>query len=72
MKNKLKVGYLVTGRLKSTRLPEKLLLEIKGKTVITHMIDRLKLAKNVDEIIICTSTIKQDRPLGELAKKNNV
>ena len=36
------------------------------------MIDRLKLAKNVDEIIICTSTSKQDRPLGDLAKKNNV
>ena len=72
MKDKLKVGYLVTGRLKSTRLPEKLLLEIKGKTVISHMIDRLKLAKNVDEIIICTSTSKQDRPLGELEKNNNV
>jgi len=72
VKDKLKVGYLVTGRLKSTRLPEKLLLEIKGKAVISHMIDRLKLAKNVDEIIICTSTSKQDRTLGELAKKNNV
>ena len=52
MKDKLKVGYLVTGRLKSTRLPRKLLLEIKGKPVISHMIDRIKLAKNVDEIII--------------------
>jgi len=72
VKDKLKVGYLVTGRLKSTRLPEKLLLEIKGKSVISHMIDRLKLAKNVDEIIICTSTSKQDKPLAELAKKNNV
>ena len=36
------------------------------------MLDRLKLAKNVDEIIICTSTEDQDRPLGELAKENNV
>ncbi len=72
MKDKLKVGYLVTGRLKSTRLPGKLLLEIKGKAVISHMIDRLKLAKNVDEIIICTSTSEQDRALGELANKNNV
>ena len=72
MQDKIKVGYLVTGRLKSTRLPKKLLLEIKGKTVISHMIDRLKLAKNVDEIIICTSTNDQDKSLGELAKENNV
>ena len=68
----MKVGYLVTARLKSTRLPRKLLLEIKGKSVISHMLDRLKLANNVDEIIICTSTEDQDRPLGELAKENNV
>jgi spore coat polysaccharide biosynthesis protein SpsF len=72
VKDKLKVGYLVTARLKSTRLPRKLLLKIKEKSVISHMLDRLKLANNVDEIIICTSTEDQDRPLGDLAKENNV
>jgi len=72
VKDKMKVGYLVTARLKSTRLPRKLLLEIKGKSVISHMIDRLKLANNVDEIILCTSITKQDKPLGVLAKENNV
>ncbi|MBT6230687.1 MAG: NTP transferase domain-containing protein, partial [Candidatus Scalindua sp.] len=72
MKDKMKVGYLVTGRLKSTRLPRKLLLEIKGKPIISHMIDRLKLANKVDEIIICTSINKQDKPLGGIAKENNI
>ena len=68
----MKVGYLITGRLKSTRLPGKLLLKVKGKPILSHMIDRLKLAKNVDEIIICTSINKQDKPLGSLAKENNI
>ena len=68
----MKVGYLITGRLKSTRLPRKLLLNVKGKSILSHMIDRLKLAKNVDEIVICTSVNKQDKPLGSLAKENNV
>ena len=68
----MKVGYLITGRLKSTRLPKKLLLKVKGKPILSHMIDRLKLAKNVDEIIICTSDNEQDRPLGILAKENNI
>ena len=36
------------------------------------MIDRLKLAKSVDEIIICTSSNEQDKPLGTLAKENKV
>jgi len=65
----MKVGYLITGRLKSTRLPGKLLLEIKGKPILSHMIDRLKLAKNVDEIVICTSDNEQDMPLGRIARK---
>tara|TARA_B110000008_G_scaffold266106_1_gene291935 strand:- start:8437 stop:10230 length:1794 start_codon:yes stop_codon:yes gene_type:complete len=70
--NNIKVGFLITGRLKSTRLPKKLLLKIKGKAMISHMLDRLKLAKNVNEIIICTSTEEQDIPLGELSKENNI
>jgi len=72
VKDKMKVGYLVTARLKSKRLPRKLLLEIKGKPVISHMIDRIKLAQNVDEIIICTSSKKQDALLGEIAIENSV
>ena len=68
----MKVGYLITGRLKSTRLPKKLLLEIKGKPIISHMIDRLKLANQVDEIIICSSINDQDKPLADIAKQNGI
>ena len=35
----MKIGYLIIGRLKSTRLPNKLLLDIKGKPVISHLLD---------------------------------
>ncbi len=68
----MKVGYLITARLKSTRLPRKLLREIKGKPVLGHMLDRLKLATKVDEIVVCTSPSAEDRPLVELAAANGV
>jgi spore coat polysaccharide biosynthesis protein SpsF len=68
----LKVGFLVTARLKSTRLPEKLLKEVCGRPMLTHMIDRLKHAKKVDQIIICTSTNTQDDRLADLAKAEKV
>lgn len=68
----MKTGYLIIGRLKSTRLPNKLLIDIKGKPIISHLLDRLKLAKKIDEIIICTSTLEQDKPLEKIAKDNNV
>jgi len=71
-KKELKVGFLITGRLKSIRLPKKLLLEVEGKPILSHMLDRLKLSSSVDKIVICTSTEDQDIPLGKIAKENGV
>jgi len=71
MKN-LNVGFLITGRLKSTRLKRKILLKIKGKTILSHMIDRIKQSKKVSKIIICTSKNKQDRELKNEAIKNKI
>ena len=68
----MKVGYLLIGRLKSTRLPKKLLLDIKGKPIISHLLDRLKLANKINQIIICTSNLDQDKQLAKIAKENGV
>lgn len=63
----MKIGFLITARLKSTRLPKKLILKLNGREVIRHMIDRLKLSGILDNIIICTSDNPQDKPLVEIA-----
>lgn len=68
----MKYVITITVRLKSTRLPKKVLLNIKGKRYIDHMIDRLKLAQRPSEIILCTSILKEDDPLIEVAKENNI
>jgi len=68
----MKTGYLITARLKSTRLPRKLLREVQGKPILCHMLDRLKLARSVEQIVICTSPLEEDRPLVELARQNGV
>ena len=68
----MKRGILITARLKSTRLPFKVIKDIMGKPMIVHMLDRLKLSKLSDQIIICTSGLKQDNPLINIAEENNV
>ena len=68
----MKSAFLITARLKSTRLPEKVMLRIVNKPLIVHMIDRIKHAKYVDKIIICTSTNSQDDPLEEVALAENI
>jgi spore coat polysaccharide biosynthesis protein SpsF len=68
----VKSAIFITVRMKSSRLPRKALLEIKGKPVIEHLIDRLKLAKSPDLIVLCTSTHPDDAVLAEIAKRNKI
>lgn len=68
----MKTGFLITGRMKSTRLPKKLTLQINGREMIRHMIDRLKEAESIDEIILCTSPNPQDAILAEIAEAENI
>ena len=68
----MSVKILITARLKSTRLPMKALKEIKGRPMICHLIDRLKLSRNADGIVLCTSTVVQDDPLVDIAANESI
>ena len=68
----MKIGFLITARLKSSRLPLKILKDLNGKTVIERIMDRAKKIQDISEIVVCTSPNPQDKPLIEIAKKNNV
>jgi spore coat polysaccharide biosynthesis protein SpsF len=68
----VKTGFLITARLKSTRLPKKVLLPLHGREVIRWMIDRLKLCECLDAIVVCTSTNPQDDVLESVAGEEGV
>ncbi len=68
----MKAVVLVTARLKSTRLPRKILSDMMGKPVLVHLLDRIKTATHVQEIVLCTSTHLQDEPLIGLANREQV
>lgn len=63
---------LITVRTTSTRLPGKALLSLRGKRVIEHVIDRAKLVKKTERIILCTSDKKEDDILERIAKENGI
>lgn len=67
----MKIGFIITARLKSTRLPEKVLLKVNDRELLAWMIDRAKLS-STDEIIIATSTNPQDDRLCELAEREGI
>jgi len=68
----MRTAVTITVRMKSKRLPGKAMKNLVGKPIIEHLIERLKLAKLPDDIILCTSTNPQDDILVEEAKKNNI
>lgn len=68
----MKSAIFLSARDKAKRLPKKLFLEIKGKPIIEHLIDRLKTAKLPDLIVLCTSINPDDITLVETAEKNGI
>jgi len=63
----LKVIAIVQARMGSTRLPGKVLKKIKDKFVLDYVIDRLRMCKNLDDIILATTTNKKDDKLEQYA-----
>ncbi len=72
MHSEKKFACFLTVRTGSTRLPQKTLLEIRGKRLIEHVIGRMKLLKEADEIIICTSTEPSDDILEKIAHEQGI
>lgn len=68
----MKTAIFLSARNKATRLPNKHLLEINGRSTIEHLIDRLKLSQEADIIVLCTSFHKDDQILVDIAKRNNI
>lgn len=63
---------IIEARMTSTRLPGKILYKAGGKSFLWHLIQRLKVIKEIDKIIIATTTNKTDDILVDFAKKNKV
>lgn len=56
----MKIAAIIQARMGSTRLSGKVMKELKGKTVLSHVIERVKQSKFIEEIIIATTIHKRD------------
>ncbi|MGY5142936.1 MAG: cytidylyltransferase domain-containing protein [Candidatus Nitrosopumilus sp. bin_32a] len=72
LKNKTKSTIIIQARTGSSRLPKKVLSKIQSKPMIWHVINRVKKVKNVEQIILATSTNVSDKPLVKIAEQENI
>lgn len=56
----MKIGAIIQARMGSTRLSGKVMKELEGKTVLEHVIERVKQSKLIEEIIIATTVHDRD------------
>ena len=65
-------AIFITVRTGSKRLKNKSLLKINDKTTIEHLIHRVKKSKKTNVVVLCTSTLKEDDVLCNIAEANDI
>ena len=63
---------MIQARCGSTRLPNKVLKDLFGKTVLQRMIERVRRSKKVDEVVVVTSIEKNNLPIIKLCAELGV
>jgi len=69
---KKKIDIIVEARLSSKRLPKKVLLKVLERPLLDLMIERLKKISFAEDIIVATTTNKNDDEIANLAKNSGV
>jgi spore coat polysaccharide biosynthesis protein SpsF len=56
----LRVAAIIQARMGSTRLPGKVLMDLAGETVLTRVVNRLRLCSGIGEILVATTDLRAD------------
>jgi spore coat polysaccharide biosynthesis protein SpsF len=63
---------IIQARMGSTRLPGKSLMPLAGKPLVARILERVKRATRLDEIVLATSDTARDDALAKLGKECGV
>lgn len=68
----MRQGIIIQARMGSSRLPGKILMDFEGKTLLEHIIYRLKWLRSNATIVIATSILENDDIVETFCKEHNV
>jgi len=67
-----KIVAIIQARMKSSRLPGKVLMNIQGKPMLTRVIERAILSKKITQTVIAITSEPDDDPLAEYCQKEGL
>lgn len=68
----MKTVAIIQARAGSQRLPEKVLLDIAGKPMLDHVVDRIRSCKSIDQVVVATTIACSDDPLVQHCIDRNI
>jgi spore coat polysaccharide biosynthesis protein SpsF len=63
---------IIQARMSSTRLPGKVLLPLAGRPILWHIVQRARACKEVDEVVVATSTDPSDDQLVRFCQDSDI
>lgn len=67
-----KTVCIIQARMDSTRLQGKVLLKIMGYPMLWHIVQRIKKAEEIHQIIIATTNLERDKQIIQFAQQNKI
>lgn len=72
MNNFTNITAIIQARVGSTRLPNKIFKELCGKPVLWHVVNRVSKSKIINQIIVATTSLKDDDATEKFCNENNI
>ena len=66
------ITAIVQARMASTRLPGKIMLDIQGKLLLEHVIDRVRASRLIEKIVIATTANEKDKAIVDFAQRRGI
>jgi spore coat polysaccharide biosynthesis protein SpsF len=60
---------IIQARMSSSRLPGKVLLDLAGEPMLVRVVERVRRARTIDDVVIATTTEPSDDPIAGLCQK---
>jgi spore coat polysaccharide biosynthesis protein SpsF len=67
----MKIVAIIQARMSSSRLPGKVLRDIVGQPMLVHVVERTRLARAIDQVVVATTSDSSDDSIAALCQERD-